>query len=98
VALVRTTACSAHQLLVTANVPRLPILVTLMIEVIVPPKRRFLQEPHGIASQKIAFFIVTAVKTSSLTSFKDICILLLEHKERTGSGSNFRDIVILKLP
>jgi hypothetical protein len=27
----------------------------------------FLQEPHGITSQKTPFFIVTAVKTSTLT-------------------------------
>jgi hypothetical protein len=33
----------------------------------VPPKRRFLQEPHGVTSQKTPFFIVTAVKTSNLT-------------------------------
>jgi hypothetical protein len=33
----------------------------------VPPKRRFSQQPHGVASQKTAFFIVTAVKTSNLT-------------------------------
>jgi hypothetical protein len=33
----------------------------------VPPKRRFLKEPHGITFQKIPFFIVTAVKTSNLT-------------------------------
>jgi hypothetical protein len=33
----------------------------------VPPKRRFLQEPHSVSSQKTAFFIVTAVKTSNLT-------------------------------
>jgi hypothetical protein len=33
----------------------------------VPPKRRFLQEPHGVTSQKTQFFIVTAVKTSNLT-------------------------------
>jgi hypothetical protein len=26
---------------------------------------RFLQEPHGVTSQKMAFFIVTAVKTSN---------------------------------
>jgi hypothetical protein len=32
-----------------------------------PPKRWFLQEPHGITSQKTPFFIVTAVKTSNLT-------------------------------
>jgi hypothetical protein len=28
---------------------------------------KFLQEPHGITSQKTPFFIVTAVKTSNLT-------------------------------
>jgi hypothetical protein len=32
----------------------------------VPPKRQVLQEPHGVAFQKTAFFIVTAVKTSNL--------------------------------
>jgi hypothetical protein len=30
-------------------------------------KRRFLQEPNGVTSQKTLFFIVTAVKTSNLT-------------------------------
>jgi hypothetical protein len=44
-------------------VPCSPILFTLMMEALVPPKRRFLQEPHGVTSQKTAFFIVTAVKT-----------------------------------
>jgi hypothetical protein len=34
----------------------------------VPPKRRFLQDPHGVTSQKTQFFIVTAVNTSNLTS------------------------------
>jgi hypothetical protein len=33
----------------------------------VPSKRRFLQEPHGVTSQKTPFFTVTAVKTSNLT-------------------------------
>jgi hypothetical protein len=33
----------------------------------VPPKRRFLQEPHGVTYQKTALFIFTAVKTSNLT-------------------------------
>jgi hypothetical protein len=28
---------------------------------------QFLQEPHDVTSQKMAFFIVTAVKTSNLT-------------------------------
>jgi hypothetical protein len=34
----------------------------------VPPKHRFLQEPHGVTSQKTPFFIVTTVKTSNLTT------------------------------
>jgi hypothetical protein len=29
---------------------------------------RFLQEPHGVRSQKTALFIVTAVKTTNLTT------------------------------
>jgi hypothetical protein len=33
----------------------------------IPPKRRFLQEPHGVTSQKTVFFVVTVVKTSNLT-------------------------------
>jgi predicted RNA binding protein YcfA (HicA-like mRNA interferase family) len=32
----------------------------------VPPKRRFAQDLHCVTSQKTAFFIVTAVKTSNL--------------------------------
>jgi hypothetical protein len=37
------------------------------VALVVPPKRLFLQEPHGVTSQKIPFFIVTAVKTSNPT-------------------------------
>jgi hypothetical protein len=44
-------------LLVTANVPSSPILVTLMMEALRSPKRWLLQEPHGVTSQKTAFFI-----------------------------------------
>jgi hypothetical protein len=59
---------SVRRLLVTSNVvPSSPILVTLIIEEIHPPKRRFLQEPHGLTSQKTAFFIATVVKASNLT-------------------------------
>jgi hypothetical protein len=55
---------SVRRLLVAANVvPSSPILVTLMTERQVPPKSWFLQEPHGVTSQKAPFFIVTAVKT-----------------------------------
>jgi hypothetical protein len=45
----------------------------------VPPKRRFLQEPPGVTSQKTAFFIVTAVKASNLI----LSIVLLYIKKRT---------------
>jgi hypothetical protein len=32
-----------------------------------PPKHQFLQEPHGIISQKAALFIATSIKTFNLT-------------------------------
>jgi hypothetical protein len=55
---------SARRLLVTANVvPSSLILVTLWWIRYVPPKRRFLQDPHGVTPQKTLFFILTAVKT-----------------------------------
>jgi hypothetical protein len=51
---------SESRLLVTANVvPSSPILVTLMKKAQVPPKRRFLQEPHGVTSQKTPFFFIS---------------------------------------
>jgi hypothetical protein len=54
-----------HRLLVTVNVvPSSLNLVTLMLEVLVPSKRWFLQEAHRVTSQKTTFFLVTAVKTS----------------------------------
>jgi hypothetical protein len=59
---------SVRRLLVAACVvPSSPIRVTLMKEAQVPPKRQFLQEPHGVTLQKTPFFRVTAVKTSNLT-------------------------------
>jgi hypothetical protein len=41
---------------------------SLKMEAIVPLKRRFTQDLQGATSQKTAFFIVTAVKTSNLTT------------------------------
>jgi hypothetical protein len=38
-----------------------------MKEAQVTTKHRFLQEPHGVTSQKTPFFIVTDMKTSNLT-------------------------------
>jgi hypothetical protein len=48
---------SVHRLLATANVPSSPILVTLMMEALDSSKRRFLQEPHGVTSQKTTSFM-----------------------------------------
>jgi hypothetical protein len=36
--------------------------------------RRFLQESHGVTSQKAPFFIITAVKTSNTTKLEEILI------------------------
>jgi hypothetical protein len=55
------------QLLVAANVPSTLILSTLMMEAIYSSTASVLKQPHGVTSQKMAFFIVTAVKTSNLT-------------------------------
>jgi hypothetical protein len=58
---------SVRRLLVTASVvPSSLILVTLMKEVLSPPKRQFLQEPHGVTSHKTPFFTV-----SETLSFSD---------------------------
>jgi hypothetical protein len=48
---------SVRRLIVTANVvTSSPILVTPMKEALSSSKGRFLQDPHGIPSQKTAFF------------------------------------------
>jgi hypothetical protein len=63
-------ARSVLRLLVTANVVHSsPIRVTLMMEVIRASKMLALTKPCGITSQKTAFFLVTAVKTSNLTLY-----------------------------
>jgi hypothetical protein len=60
VALVRTDV--SEELSAYIN-HRSPILVTLMMEEIHYSETRFLQEPHGVTSQKTTFSIVIAVKT-----------------------------------
>jgi hypothetical protein len=48
---------SVRRLLVRASVvPSSPILVTLMKEALGSSETRFLQEPHGVTSQKAPFF------------------------------------------
>jgi hypothetical protein len=58
---IRVTSISSGRASVSiyGYVPSSPILVTLMMEAQVPPKRRFLQEPHGVTSQKAPFFMRT---------------------------------------
>jgi hypothetical protein len=69
---------SVCRLLVAACVvPSSPILVTLMKEVL----GRFLQEPHGVTSQKTPFFIVIAVKTSNLNTTFKLDVIKLEDKK-----------------
>jgi hypothetical protein len=51
-------------------VPRTQIFLPWRWKRYVPPKRWFTQNLHGATSQKTAFFIVTAVKTSNLTTIK----------------------------
>jgi hypothetical protein len=68
----RRTLCLHHQgdrnrLARNSVVPSSPILVIWWCWRYIPTKRRFLQEPQGVTSQKTEFFIVTAVKTSNLT-------------------------------
>jgi hypothetical protein len=65
-------------MLVTANVvPSSPILVTRWWRRYIPLNHWFLQEPHSVTSQKMAFFIGTAVKTSNLIDFIHIQYLFL---------------------
>jgi hypothetical protein len=45
----------------TLAVTSSPILFTLMILATVPPKRRFLQESHGVTTQKTAFVNFTYI-------------------------------------
>jgi hypothetical protein len=55
----------------------------MMSERYVPSKRRFLSEPHGVTSQKTAFFIDTAVKTSNFT--RDTLLNLLSSFQLSGA-------------
>jgi hypothetical protein len=62
VALVKTDV-SEERIASIIRVERISELGTLAVTM----KRRFLQKPHGVTSQKTAFIKVTAVKSSNLT-------------------------------
>jgi hypothetical protein len=57
--------CSMRQLLVTADVPRSPILVTLMTEALHSSETSVLARATGVTSQEMAFLKMTIVKTSN---------------------------------
>jgi hypothetical protein len=63
VALVRTEVSEEP----SASIIRMKRTGELGTLAITSNRRRFLQQPHGVTSQKTTFFIVTAVKTSNLT-------------------------------
>jgi hypothetical protein len=75
------------KLLETANVPSSPFLSPWRWRWYVPPKHRFLQEPHGVTSKKMASFIIAAVKTSNIPYFNkyeckmtvDSCLILVNN-------------------
>jgi hypothetical protein len=58
------TVCFGCWLLLTFS--NTPILVILIMEIILSSETPVLKEPQGATSQKTAFFIVFAVKTSNL--------------------------------
>jgi hypothetical protein len=77
-----------RRLLVTANVvPSSLILVTLMMKALSSSEHRFLQEPHGVTSQKPPFFIDTAVKTSNLTKESKVIPVTYSGGQLPGSHS-----------
>jgi hypothetical protein len=56
------------RLIVNVNdVPNSPILVSMMMEVIHSSEASVVTRATRLSSQKSAFFLVTAVKTSNLT-------------------------------
>jgi hypothetical protein len=81
VTLRRNSKCDlrrVRRLLVTASVvPSSPILVSLIKEALRSSETSFLQEPHGVTSQKSPFFIVIAVKPKILHEWKYISIPLV---------------------
>jgi hypothetical protein len=77
---------SVRRLLVTANVvPSSPILVTLMMEALRSPKRRFLLEPHGVTSRKTPFFTWMQFSCRKFENKRVIMILGRDRSVRSGT-------------
>jgi hypothetical protein len=52
----RTLAVTVRRVLVMADVPSSPILVTMTVGRYLPQKRRFLQEAHGVHPRRLHSF------------------------------------------
>jgi hypothetical protein len=64
---------SVRRLLVTANVfPSSPVLVTLMMEALSSSATRFLQEPHGVTSQKTEYFVYGIVPCNTMRASREL--------------------------
>jgi hypothetical protein len=85
-----------RRLLVTANVPSSPILVTLMMETLRSSETSFLQEPHGVTSQKTAIFTVTgrdylkSYKIYNIKRMNFIVMILSSHRLNDVLGHGTR--------
>jgi hypothetical protein len=88
--------CSVRRLLVTASLfPSPPILVTLMKEALSSSERRFLQEPHGVTSQKTPYTVVTAVKTSNLTNIN--YIIFVDERILLSNNLSICELIVNKI-
>jgi hypothetical protein len=56
-----------RRLLVTADIPSSLVLVNLMMKVLWSSEMSFIQEPHGIISQKMPFFTIRKFNVSKTT-------------------------------
>jgi hypothetical protein len=86
---------SVRMLLVTASVvPSSPILPPWWRSRYVPPKRQFLQEPHGVTSQKTPFFKSVRVEVMNIFSF--YMFLSKQENQQHESYRNNEDVLSRK--
>jgi hypothetical protein len=84
--LVRTDVSEEHSAAINkgTRVGELGTLALTSNRPIFPPKRRFLQEPHGVTPQKTPFLIVFTVFGAVLASRGTLILQLLYYMKRSG--------------
>jgi hypothetical protein len=90
-----------HQLPVTAKVvPSLPILVTLMMEALCSSEKSVLKGPHGITSQKTAFFMyllmLLIIPATFFCHYESSFCFLSQHCRKLKHASNELDSMYVK--